>query len=118
MIRGRLLSVRILLVSAAAWLSAQDTELNTLLFQTTFKVEGRRDGRGPAGYGTVFLMGRPIPDTTRFRIVLITARHVLEGISGDMAILNLRRRINRGRQRVRYPIRIRDAGQPLCGESR
>jgi len=43
--------VRILLVSAAAWLSAQDTELNTLLFQTTFKVEGRRDGRGPAGYG-------------------------------------------------------------------
>ena len=42
MIRRRLLSVRILLVSAAAWLSAQDTELNTLLFQTTFKVEGRR----------------------------------------------------------------------------
>ena len=91
---------------------AQDTEFNTLLFQTTFKIEGPADPRGVT-LGTVFLMSRPIPDTVKFRTVLITARHVLEGIRGDTAILNLRRRTASGWERVRYPTKIRDAGQPM-----
>src|SRR5260370_5994139 len=91
---------------------AQDTEFNTLLFQATFKIEGP-SSPGSATLGTVFLMSRPIPDSSKFRTVLITARHVLDGISGDTAILNLRRRTASGWQRVRYPLKIRDAGQPL-----
>jgi Trypsin-like peptidase domain len=91
---------------------AQDTEFNTVLFQTTFKIEGPGEP-GTVTFGTVFLMSKPIPDSTKFRTVLITARHVLEGIHGDRAILNLRRRTASGWQRVRYPIKIRDAGQPL-----
>jgi hypothetical protein len=91
---------------------AQDTEFNTLLFQTTFKIEGPAEP-GALTLGTVFLMSRPIPDSGKFRTVVITARHVLEGIRGDTAILNLRRRSASGWQRVRYPIKIRDAGQPL-----
>src|SRR2546421_238796 len=64
---------------------AQDTEFNTLLFQTTFKIEGPAEP-GARTLGTVFLMSRPIPDTAKFRTVLITARHVLEGIRGDAAM--------------------------------
>lgn len=91
---------------------AQDTEFNTLLFQTTFKIEGPAEPRGVT-LGTVFLMSRPIPESTKFRTVLITARHVLEGIRGDTTILNLRRRTASGWDRVRYITKIRDAGQPL-----
>src|SRR6266481_2477746 len=74
---------------------AQDTEFNTLLFQTTFKIEGPAEPRGVT-LGTVFLMSRPIPESAKFRTVLITARHVLEGIRGDSAMLNLRRRTASG----------------------
>ena len=91
---------------------AQDTEFNTLLFQTTYKIEGPAEARGVT-FGTAFLMSRPIPDSVKFRTVLITARHVLEGIRGDTAILNLRRRTASGWERVRYLTKIRDAGQPL-----
>src|SRR5439155_14391522 len=91
----------------------QDTEFNTLLFQTTFKIEGPGFQPGTVTLGTVFLMSRPVPESNKFRTVLITARHVLEGIRGETAILNLRRRTATGWQRLRYPIKIRDAGQPV-----
>ena len=113
MIRRRLQFAVIVLLIMAAEVCAQDTEFNTLLFQTTFKIEGPAASSGSVTLGTVFLMGRPIPGSTRFRNVLITARHVLEGIRGDTATLNLRRRTNAGWQRLRYPIKIRDAGEPL-----
>jgi hypothetical protein len=106
-----LLSLTVAFV-ASIRVEAQDTEFNTLLFQTTFKIEGPAEPRGTT-LGTVFLMSRPIPDSTRFRTVLITARHVLEGIRGDTAILHLRRRTASGWERVRYLTKIRDAGQPL-----
>jgi len=93
--------------------SAQDTEFNSLLFQTTFKIEGPGFQSGTVTLGTVFLMSRPIPDSNKFQTVLITARHVLDGIRGDTATLNLRRKTQAGWQRVRYPVKIRDAGQAV-----
>src|SRR5207244_7992069 len=53
---------------------AQDTEFNTLLFQTTFKIAGPAEPRAVT-LGTVFLMSRPIRESAKFRTVLITARH-------------------------------------------
>src|SRR2546428_3669701 len=91
---------------------AQETEFNTVLFQATFKIEGPA-GPNSVTLGTFFLMSKPIAGSAKFKAVLITAKHVLEGVSGDTAILNLRRRTASGWQRVRYPIKIRDAGQPL-----
>src|SRR5256712_10440917 len=91
---------------------AQETEFNTVLFQATFKIEGPA-GPNSVTLGTFFLMSKPIAGSAKFKTVLITAKHVLEGVSGDTAILNLRRRTASGWQRVRYPIKIRDAGQPL-----
>src|SRR5438045_2714642 len=87
----------------------QDQEFNTLHFQTTFKIEGPGAQTGTVTFGTVFLMSRPIPETTKFQTVLITARHVLEGIRGDTATLNLRRKTTTGWQRIRFPLKIRDS---------
>ena len=115
MMSRRLFAAVILLVMSAPWLCAQDVEFNTLLFETTFKIEGPASP-GTITFGTVFLMSRPIPGSARFRYVMITAKHVLDGIRGDTATLNLRRRNNSEWQRVRYPIKIRDAGQALWTE--
>src|SRR5215510_8516286 len=93
----------VLLLTLAAGLRAQDVEFNTLLFQTTFKIEGSA-GPGSISFGTGFFMAKPIPESTKFQYVLITAKHVLEGIQADTATLNLRRKTNDGWQRVRYPI--------------
>ncbi len=116
-LRGKCLAAFVLLLTIVAntrvSAAMQDTEFNTLLFQTTFKIEGPGFESGTVTLGTVFLMSRPIPESSKFQTVLITAKHVLEGIRGDTAMLNLRRRTTAGWQRVRYPVKIRDAGQPV-----
>jgi len=115
MMNPRLLRLPLAIMLACAIspaLRAQDAEFNTLLFESTFKIEGPASP-GSVAVGTVFLMARPIPESTKFRYVLITARHVLDNISGDTAILNLRKRAGSEWQRLRYAIKIRDAGQPL-----
>ena len=116
MIQRRLLFGIVLFLTIRAGLRAQDTEFNTLLFQTTFKIEGPGASPESLSLGTVFLMAKPIPNTTRFRSVMITARHVLDSIHGDTATLNLRRRTESGWRRARFPIKIRDSGQPLWTE--
>jgi hypothetical protein len=116
MIQRTLLFGIVLFLTIPAGLRAQDTEFNTLLFQTTFKIEGPGASPGSLSLGTVFLMAKPIPNTTRFRSVMITARHVLDSIHGDTATLNLRRRTESGWRRARFPIKIRDSGQPLWTE--
>jgi len=116
MIRRMFLCAAVLLALVVPAVRAQDAEFNTLLFQTTFKIEGPGPTPGSVSLGTVFFMAKPVPDSKRFRFVMITARHVLEGIQGDTAMLNLRRRTDTGWRRVRYPIKIRDAGQPLWTE--
>jgi trypsin-like peptidase len=116
MILRRVLFTTVLIALASSGLRAQDTEFNTLLFQTTFKIEGPGPLPGSVSLGTVFFMAKPVSDSKRFRFVMITARHVLESIQGDTATLNLRRRTDTGWRRARYPLKIRDAGQPLWTE--
>jgi hypothetical protein len=112
----KVLFIAALFALTAAGLRAQDAEFNTLLFQTTFKIEGPGAAPGSVSLGTVFFMAKPVPDSKRFRFVMITARHVLESIQGDTATLNLRRRTDTGWRRARYPVKIRDGGQPLWTE--
>ena len=116
MTRSKVLCAVVLLGLVGPALLAQDTEFNTLLFQTTFKIEGPGTSPDSISLGTVFFMAKPIADSKRFRFVMITARHVLENIHGDTATLNLRRRTESGWRRARYPLKIRDAGQPLWTE--
>lgn len=109
---GAFLHSALLLLAITSGLRAQDIEFNTLLFQTTFKIEGSASP-GSVSFGTGFFMAKPVPQSPKFRYVLITAKHVLDGIQADTATLNLRRKTNDGWQRVRYPIKIRDSGVPL-----
>jgi S1-C subfamily serine protease len=85
--------------------------------QSTFKIQSVALPGQPPSLGVVFIMGRPNPvpnQPNRARFVLITASHVLEGIPGDMAILNLRRKSNQDDwERLPVPVQIRNGSHPL-----
>lgn len=73
----------------------QDMELNTVLMECTFMVEGK-NAQGQPLIGTGFVMGRPLVNQPgRGRYVLITAAHVFSEMAGDTAILHLRRKIGK-----------------------
>ena len=90
-------------------LSAQDKfELNTILMNSTFKIEG--SGK----IGTVFIIGKPFfNDSTRAFFVLVTANHVLNDIKTDNAILYLRKEVNKKFIKFPYTLKIRKKGKPL-----
>ncbi|MHB8486049.1 MAG: S1 family peptidase [Candidatus Acidiferrales bacterium] len=95
-----------------------DFELNSVLMECTFMLEGRT-AQGQQTLGTGFIMGRPIPNQSdRGQYVLITAAHVLNGMAGDTVLLHLRRKIDENKfEHVPYQIAIRSNGQPLWTEN-
>lgn len=91
-------------------------ELNTLLMHATFLITGPAAAQpGSMSFGTVFVMGMPYKDNSKTaHIVLMTAAHVLDGISGDNATLQLRRKDGDGTYTTFwYEFPIRKAGQAL-----
>lgn len=98
---------------------SHEAELDNVLMQSTFKIQSISLPGQPSSLGVVFIMGRPLahpaPDRpNEARFVLITAAHVLEGIQGDAAMLNLRRKSDQGDwERVPFPLQIRANGRPL-----
>ena len=90
-------------------------ELNTLLMHSTFLIVGPTNVPNKISFGTVFLMGIPYKDDPKIaHIVVVTAAHVFEGISGDTATLQLRRRSAEGTYGTfPFQIPIRKNGQPL-----
>lgn len=121
--------IAILLVALAAASNAQsqdkpasqpqtDFELNTVLMESTFRIEGRNAQNQPT-MGTAFVMGRPYAsDVTNMsgkgRYVLITAGHVLEEMQGDSALLHVRQKMNNASwSRASITIPIRANGHPL-----
>lgn len=96
---------------------SHETQLDNMLMQSTFKIQSiGLPGQVPS-LGVAFVMGRPDPapnQPNRARFVLVTASHVLEGIPGDMAILNLRRKNSQDDwERLPFPIQIRNGSHPL-----
>jgi hypothetical protein len=94
----------------------RDIELNTVLMESTFLIEGPV-GQGKT-LGTVFIIAQPIPNTTpEFgQYVMITAAHVLQEMQGNFAILHLRHRVDEKTNtwvQVPYQLQIRSNGQPL-----
>lgn len=95
----------------------QDIELNTVMMESTFKIEGQA-AQGSTSLGTVFVIGLPIPNSTppRARLVMITAAHVLDEMQGDFATLHLRRKVENSQNvwvQVPFQLRIRANGSPL-----
>lgn len=90
-------------------------ELNTLLFEFTFKIsQVGPDGTGT--FGTTFVVAIPNEhDPTTGSLVLVTAKHVLDGMPGRFATWHLRKKDESGAWTAN-PVRleIRDAvGNPL-----
>jgi hypothetical protein len=91
-------------------------EINTVLMESTFKVEGISK-QNPEAFtiGTAFFLGRPMKSNpSQSSYVLITAGHVLEGIGGDEATIFLRTRMPDGSfQKYPHTFKIRQAGRNL-----
>jgi hypothetical protein len=115
--KAQLVSILFLLFSGIC--SCQDIDLNVMLMQSTFYVQGPAKAGGTTS-GTAFLLLRPFsaqPDakTVSGRAVLVTAAHVLDEMAGDFADISLRTQQSGterwSMQRGRFA--IRRAGAPL-----
>jgi hypothetical protein len=72
----------------AAWLS-ESNNLNVALMKSTFRIRGLTSGGEPY-IGTVFLLGVPVSNKEgTWRMVLVTADHVLSNTRGELAELIL-----------------------------
>lgn len=97
----------LLFTSQVAW-SQPALELNTVLMNCTFKIEGDKQ------VGTGFIIGRPMKsDSTRAFYVLVTANHVLDTIKLDEATLHLRIKAGDSFRRLPRALKIRDHGKAL-----
>src|SRR5712692_6449636 len=86
---------------AATTHKSHENELDTILMQSTFKLQSIGMPGQPPTLGVVFIMGRllsniPAGGAAIGRYVLITAAHVLEEMPSDVATLSLRRKNSEG----------------------
>jgi hypothetical protein len=74
--------------------SSEDFEINTVMMESTFKIEGQSaNGNSIA---TVFIVAKPTPGTNppTGTPVLVTANHVLDEIVTNEATLHIRKKID------------------------
>ncbi len=114
MLAAHLLAITMLLGVEGSAQSEKDIELNTVLMESTFKLEGRT-AQGHPSFATAFVMGRPFPnEAKKARYVLITAAHVLDEMQGESVVLHLRRKVDADNWApLPLVIRIRANSQPL-----
>jgi hypothetical protein len=97
--------------------SPATNEINTLLMESTFLIQGPSSKLGEENksrFGTGFVMLRPVKEglAPDWKIVLVTAKHVFEDIKGDTATLMIRRRNATGDIEIfPWPIQIRGNGK-------
>jgi hypothetical protein len=112
-LKQTVLTVLCIVLSWSGIAGAED--LNVLLMGSTFRIAGPARGEGKVSVGTVFFVGRPLkgsPDRASY--VMVTAAHVLQDISGDEAVLWLRRKKADGTfEGLEHRLRIRSKGAPL-----
>lgn len=87
-------------------LVAQD-EFHAGLMHSTFKIQG--DG----ALGTAFVVAKKIPNTNKGFLILVTAKHVLDGMSGDTATLFVRSKQGDYYLKDKLKIPIRSKGKNL-----
>jgi len=89
--------------------SEATNEINTIMMRNTFKIEGSNHE-----VGTCFIMTKPSANKEKLYFILITAAHVLEGISGDTATIHLRQRKKDNTfEKILFPIKIKQDNKPL-----
>lgn len=98
----------LLVLIAVPGVAGAKDDLSTLLMKATFKISGEKV------QGTCFIIGRPIADEpNRSRFVLVTANHVLEGITAETATIYLRTKVKDDYIKSPWKISIRDKEKPL-----
>jgi hypothetical protein len=96
-----------------------DYNLNREFMEATFYIIGPSTAVGQASYGTVFCLLKPfageeLKADRHGSLVLVTAKHVLENIAGDVAQLHLRRQDGAGKwSRAVVDFKIRNKGKNL-----
>ena len=104
----KIIFLSIVLISFLLNAQESDIELNTVLMNSTFRIEG--SGKT----GTVFIIGKPSKkDTSKAYYVLVTANHVLDDIKTDNATIFLRKESNNNITKLPYTIKVRTNGKPL-----
>jgi S1-C subfamily serine protease len=96
--------------------SNEDFEINTVMMESTFKIEA--PAAGGNYIATAFIIARPTPGTNppMGKPVLVTANHVLDEIGTDHAILHIRKKIDEQNNvwvDNPVPIKIRDNSKPV-----
>jgi len=101
-----------MLVSLGTLMAEDIQPISPLLMESTFKIEGAASNGGRM-LGTCFILSKPGGTNWGWNI-LVTANHVLAGITTDEATLNLRQ-TNEAGVFTNFPwsIQIRDKGKPL-----
>jgi len=99
----------ILITLVGSALAQSRLELNTILMESTFKIQG--DG----SLGTGFIIGRQSKkDPKKAYYVLVTAAHVLNEMKGDKAQILLRKKKEDGSyEKLPFPMDIRKNNNPL-----
>lgn len=105
----------ILALGLLAEIATAEVEINTTLMHYTYRIEGPTGKPNEVAYGTGFIMGIPDPNRPgKGRMVLVTAAHVLEKVSGEKASIHLRQKLADGRfNKVPYELQIRGSDKPL-----
>jgi hypothetical protein len=98
----------LLSVSIPAFAEPQ-TDINTILMRSTFKLVGNNGSSG-----TAFILGKPAPsDTKKAYYVMVTAAHVLQQMNGDQSVMFLRKKEGDTYKKVPYAIKIREGNIAL-----
>ena len=95
--------ITILLLFISLNIYSTDFELNSILMRNTFLIEGN------GSKGTAFLIGKPTrPGSEYYWKVLVTAKHVLDSIKGDFAIISFRKKIGDKYVEIKHRFKIRE----------
>lgn len=84
------------------------TDINTVLMRSTFKLVGN------GSTGTAFILGKPaLSDPKKAYYVMVTAAHVLKQMNGDQAVMFLRKKEGETYKKSPYTLRIREGNRAL-----
>jgi hypothetical protein len=95
-------------------LSFSQTDINTVMMKSTFKLSGKGSENNTNVYGTCFLVGVPVPNNdSLFYIILVTAKHVFDDMKGDSITLYARLKTNDTYKTIPVKLRIRNGNSNL-----
>lgn len=111
------LILALLLLTFSPLHADDDSNIAITLMKSTFRIYGESKVPGQPAVtkaGTCFIVGKPTDESgTKHSAVLVTAGHVLEDITDDVATLDLRKKTDNEFSIYKHEIAIRKEGRPM-----